>query len=52
MKKYLVSGLGISDGGVGRLMRNLMLQGEEAGFITVSRRNPQPIGQMLKNGST
>lgn len=48
MKKYLVSGLGISDGGVGRLMRNLMLQGEEAGFITVSRRNPQPIGQMLK----
>lgn len=47
MKKYLVSGLGISNGGVGRLMRNLMVQGEAAGFLTISRRSPQPIGQML-----
>lgn len=48
MKKYLVSGLGISDGGVGRLMRKLIVQSEAAGFITVLRRNPKPIGKMLQ----
>ncbi|MBD8192851.1 hypothetical protein IFR35_15605 [Pseudomonas fluorescens] len=47
MKKYLVSGLGVSEGGVGRLMRNLVTQAEAAGFRTVARRTPLAIRRML-----
>lgn len=48
MRKYLVSGLGVSEGGVGRLMRNLVKQAKADGFVTVVRRTPQPIRRMLK----
>ncbi|MFA7942778.1 hypothetical protein ACEK06_09980 [Pseudomonas brenneri] len=47
-KKYLISGLGVSEGGVGRLMRNLVQQAETDGFTSVVRRTSQPIGRMLK----
>lgn len=49
MKKYLVSGIGVSDGGVGRLMRKLIVQAAAEEFSVIVRRNPQPIGRMLKH---
>lgn len=49
MKKYLVSGLGVSDGGVGRLMRKLIVQAAAEDFSVIVRRNPQPIGRMIRN---
>lgn len=48
MKKYLVSGIGISDGGVGRLMRKLSVQAEADGYTIVARRGAKSINSMLK----
>ncbi|WP_175018648.1 hypothetical protein BG51_25765 [Pseudomonas [fluorescens] ATCC 17400] len=47
MKKYLVSGLGPSESGVGRLMRNLTIQAGHEGFTVIARRSKVSIGEML-----
>lgn len=47
MKKYLISGLGISESGVGRLMRNLTSQAREYEFSVIARRNNGSVKEMF-----
>lgn len=46
MKKYLISGIGVSASGVGRLMRNLSPQAEKYGYTVIARRQGVSIREM------
>ena len=48
MKKYLISGLGPSTGGVGRLMRRLNVQAPENSFQVISIPKNQSIKNLFK----
>ncbi|WP_236450638.1 hypothetical protein [Stutzerimonas stutzeri] len=49
MKKYLVSGVGVSNTGVGRLLRNLESEANSRGYQIISKRN-RSIREMYREG--
>lgn len=48
MRKYLISGIGISASGVGRLMKNLSPQAEKHGYTVIARRQSISIRELAK----
>lgn len=46
MNKYLVSGVSPSTGGVGRLMRSLIVEANNQGYKVITRRNKISINSL------